>query len=661
VFVDRDMWEKIVLNLLSNAFKFTFHGEIAVSLGIDGDRVRLIVRDTGTGIPAAELPRIFERFHRVESARGRTYEGTGIGLALTAELVRMHGGRVTADSVEGQGTTFTVVVPRGTGHLSADRIRLGGLRAPAAQNRNAFVEESSRWLPSDSYDAVPGLAAAGDASDAASRARVLIADDNADMRDYLRRLLVARWRVTVCGNGREALEALAADLPDLLITDVMMPELDGFGLLAAVRANPLTRQLPVMMLSARAGEESRVEGLEAGADDYVVKPFSARELVARVETQLLRAEMRAIERAHRQRMAEVFQQAPAAIAILRGPAHVFELANPAYLGLVGGRDVVGKPFLEALPELRDQGVVELLDGVFASGVPHKADSYRMLIVRDEGAAPEEMFFDFVYQPMRGAGDRIDSIAVIAFDVTELERAKRAAEAASRAKDEFLANLSHELRTPLNAVLGWTQMLMDGAVSEASSHRALRSIHRNAQVQKQLIGDILDVSNIVRGRLRLELETVRVGDVLQAALESVHPALAAREIMLTIAGDPDVRLAADPARLQQVVWNLLTNAVKFTPPGGVITVSVTPGDGLVRLEVRDTGAGIEPEALPHVFQRFWQADASSTRRHSGLGLGLAIARHLVELHGGSIAVASAGADQGATFTIVLPVRASTTES
>jgi signal transduction histidine kinase len=285
----------------------------------------------------------------------------------------------------------------------------------------------------------------------------------------------------------------------------------------------------------------------------------------------------------------------------------------------------------------------------------------MLIVRDEGAAPEEMFFDFVYQPMRGAGDRVDSIAVIAFDVTGLERAKRAAEAASRAKDEFLANLSHELRTPLNAVLGWTQMLMDGAVSEGSSHRALRSIHRNAQVQKQLIGDILDVSNIVRGRLRLELETVRVGDVLQAALESVQPALAARDITLTIAGDPDVRLTADPARLQQVVWNLLTNAVKFTPPGGVIAVSVTPGDGLVRLEVRDSGAGIEPEALPHVFQRFWQADGSSTRRHSGLGLGLAIARHLVELHGGSIAVASAGADQGATFTIVLPVRASTAES
>ena len=164
--------------------------------------------------------------------------------------------------------------------------------------------------------------------------------------------------------------------------------------------------------------------------------------------------------------------------------------------------MVGKPILEALPELRDQGVVELLDGVFASGAPHKADSYRTLIVRDEGAAPEEMFFDFVYQPMRGAGDRVDSIAVIAFDVTDLERAKRAAEAASRAKDEFLANLSHELRTPLNAVLGWTQMLMDGAVSEGSSHRALRSIHRNAQVQKQLIGDILAVSNIVRGRLRL---------------------------------------------------------------------------------------------------------------------------------------------------------------
>ncbi|MEP6918897.1 MAG: ATP-binding protein, partial [Acidobacteriota bacterium] len=628
VYVDRDMWEKVVLNLLSNAFKFTFDGEITVSLGIDGDRVRLTVRDTGSGIPAAELPRIFERFHRVESAKGRTYEGTGIGLALTAELVRMHGGHVAVESIEGRGTTFTVAIPRGTAHLPGDRIRSGPMRAPASQSGHAFVEEASRWLPSETHGAVTGLADVAEASPARAGARVLIADDNADMRDYLRRLLGTRWQVTVCSNGREALAALAGDLPDLLVTDVMMPEIDGFGLLAAVRGNERTRELPVVMLSARAGEDSRVEGLEAGADDYVVKPFSARELVARVETQLLRAEMRAIEQANRQRMADLFRQAPAAIAVLSGPAHVFELANPVYLELVGGRAVVGKAIREALPELRDQEVLEIMSRVFSSGEAHEGRSLRVMLVRREGGPPEETFFDFVYQPMRGADGSVESIAVIAFEVTNLEKARRTAEAASRAKDEFLANLSHELRTPLNAVLGWTRMLLDGAVSEHSSRRALESIHRNAQMQQQLIADILDVSNIIQGRLRLELRTVRVGAVLQAALDSVQPALLAKEIALTVSGDQEAQLSADPARLQQIIWNLLTNAAKFTPQGGAIAVRVEPGPGRIRIVVRDNGVGIEPDALPHVFQRFWQADASPTRTHTGLGLGLAIVRHLV---------------------------------
>jgi signal transduction histidine kinase len=332
---------------------------------------------------------------------------------------------------------------------------------------------------------------------------------------------------------------------------------------------------------------------------------------------------------------------------------VFELANPIYLELIGGRSVVGKPIAEALPELKDQGIFELMTQVFSSGVAHEGRSLRVMLVRREQAAPEETFFDFVYQPIRGGDGRVESIAVIAFDVTNLEKARRTAEAASRAKDEFLANLSHELRTPLNAVLGWTSMLLDGAVSEGASRRAIESIHRNAKVQQQLIGDILDVSNIIQGRLRLELKPTTVSAVLNAALESVQPALMAKNIALTVSGDVEAQLTADPDRLQQIVWNLLTNAAKFTPQHGEIAVQVERADGRVRIRVRDNGAGIEPEALPLVFQRFWQADGSSTRSHTGLGLGLAIVRHLVELHGGVITAASAGRSQGAEFVVDLP--------
>ena len=287
------------------------------------------------------------------------------------------------------------------------------------------------------------------------------------------------------------------------------------------------------MLSARAGEESRVEGLEAGADDYLVKPFSARELVARVETQLLRGEMRTIEQAHRVRMAELFQQAPAAIAILSGPTHVFELANPIYLELIGGRSVVGKPIAEALPELKDQGIFELMTQVFSSGVAHEGRSLRVMLVRREQAAPEETFFDFVYQPIRGGDGRVESIAVIAFDVTNLEKARRTAEAASRAKDEFLANAVARAAHAAQRRARVDQLLLDGAVSEGGRAGRFEIIDRNAKVQQQLIEDILDVSRIIPGRLRLELKPTAVSAVLNAALEAVRPALMAKHIALTV--------------------------------------------------------------------------------------------------------------------------------
>jgi len=301
VHVDRDMWEKIVLNLLSNALKFTFEGEIAVEVGrsADGASAELRVRDTGTGIPEAELPHLFERFHRVQGARGRSIEGSGIGLALVQELVKLHGGTVTVESTVGKGSTFIVRLPLGAQHLPGEQLVEADAQPHSPVRAEAYVQEAVSWLDGEEDALIlPAASGAQDLTTPAASAmgegrRVLLADDNADMRHYVERLLTqAGYRVDAAINGKAALDMARRDRPDMILSDVMMPELDGFGLLAAVREDRDLRDTPVILLSARAGEEAKVEGLRAGADDYLTKPFSARELLARVETNLNIARIR---------------------------------------------------------------------------------------------------------------------------------------------------------------------------------------------------------------------------------------------------------------------------------------------------------------------------------------------------------------------------------
>ncbi|MEO8714155.1 MAG: response regulator, partial [Acetobacteraceae bacterium] len=317
VFVDRDMWEKMVLNLLSNALKFTFEGGITVSLRAEDGRAVLRVRDSGVGVPRAELPRLFERFHRIEGQPSRTHEGSGIGLALVQELVRLHTGTIAADAGEAGGTVFTVALRFGTAHLPAGQISAGRALTPASISAEAYFEEALRWLPRDdaalpkpSEYAVPGLA---------GRPRIVVADDNADMRAYVARLLESWCETEAVNDGAAALASIRARRPDLVLTDVMMPNLDGFDLLREIRAAPDLRDLPVILLSARAGEEARVEGLDAGADDYLTKPFSASELRARVRANLAMAAVRReATRAALERKAEL-ETVPTAVWFTHDP------------------------------------------------------------------------------------------------------------------------------------------------------------------------------------------------------------------------------------------------------------------------------------------------------------------------------------------------------
>lgn len=288
VYVDRLMWEKIVLNLVSNALKFTFSGEIAVRIRCCGEQAMLEVADTGTGIPPEELPRIFDRFHRTRNARSRTHEssGIGIGLALTRALTELHSGTIAVNSTVDKGSTFTVSVPLGTSHLPAERLCSPRVHPLALTVTGAYAEDAARWL------ADPGEPVGGPRPPGEPGGRVLLVDDNADMRGYLTRLLSVYWEVETAGDGLSALEAARRRVPDLVLTDVMMPGMNGFELLRALREEPGSSRVPVVMLSARAGGEPVIEGLDAGADDYLVKPFTARELIARVRANLERARVR---------------------------------------------------------------------------------------------------------------------------------------------------------------------------------------------------------------------------------------------------------------------------------------------------------------------------------------------------------------------------------
>jgi signal transduction histidine kinase/ActR/RegA family two-component response regulator len=649
--VDVVLWEKIVLNLLSNAFKFTFDGGITVTLLQQGEEAVLQVSDTGVGVAPAHLDRIFERFQRVEGTRSRTHEGSGIGLALVRDLIELHHGSIAVASVEGAGTTFTVTLPLGRAHIPDEQI--GAPAQPASSSaRQAYTQEAMRWLPEPEPEQ-PFLDLADDRSVLTVGAHVLVADDNTDMRNYLVRLLHQRWHVTAVGNGREALDAAMQHKPDLIISDVMMPQLDGFGLLSALRANESLHDIPVLLLSARAGEESRIEGLNAGADDYLVKPFSARELLTRVDSQLVRARIRQIERAHATRMASVFMQVPAAIAILRGPSLVYELINERYGEIIGGRDVLGMPLRHAFPELASQGLIEELERVMSDGQPVQGRARRIMLARGPNGEAQECYFDYVHQPIRNSQGEVDRVALVAFEVTELVKARREAEIANRTKDDFLAMLGHELRNPLSPILIALELMRLKGIGTLKKEHAV--IERQAQHLVRMVDDLLDVARIAQGKIVLRPERVSLSRLVAQAVETVSPLLEERQHFLKLDVPVDgIEFRADPLRFTQVLVNLLTNAAKYTNKGGQITVSASVEDADAVVRVRDNGIGIAADMLPQLFDKFVQERQALDRSRGGLGLGLSIARSIASLHGGSVTASSDGVDQGSEFVVRMPL-------
>jgi len=663
VYIDREMWEKIVLNLISNAFKFTFEGQIEVSLAQVGACAVLTVKDTGTGIPTDELPRLFDRFHRVKGARSRSFEGSGIGLALVQELVRLHGGSVRVESEIENGSRFIVSVPLGKDHLPADRVEAPRLLASTASRAEAYVEEALRWLPETQPGAREGsnggtrlLRYGREAIEPNTPAptigsHVLLVDDNADMREYVARLLEqGGHRVQTAMDGITALEAARAAPPDLILTDVMMPGLDGFALLRKLRSDVALRRTPVILLSARAGEESRIEGLEAGADDYLIKPFSARELLARVDSQLKMARLRrevtmALSESETRFRALVTASSD---AVYRMSADWTEMSYLEGREFVADTHEPSRSWIEKYIAPADQGhVLEQIENAIRAKKPFELEHR---VRRLDGTLG--WTFSRAIPIFDEQGAIVEWIGM-ASDITERKRLEESLQQADRRKDEFLATLAHELRNPLAPISNAVQLLRRVEVDDHKIRTARDIVERQVQHMVRLVDDLMEVSRITLGQITLRKEPISLRAVLADALEAVTPAIEAYRHALSVQLPAEaLHVEGDATRLSQVFQNLLHNAAKYTPPGGRITLHSECIGAEVRVSVRDTGIGIAPELHSRVFELFTRVHPDQAMKTSGLGIGLALARQLVERHGGRLELRSEGAGTGSEFIVTL---------
>jgi signal transduction histidine kinase/CheY-like chemotaxis protein len=711
---------------------------VRVSLrALEDARIQLRVTDSGIGIAPEDVPRVFERFHRVQGARGRTQEGSGIGLALVYELVKLHGGSVSLESDVGRGSTFTLTLPTGWGHLPAERIGQPRTLISSALSAQPFLEEALRWLPgaglggegsgpivSNGRDDVVPPVGNGDA-------RVLVVDDNADMRDYLSRLLTPQYDVEAVGDAASAIEAMSRQAPNLVLSDVMLPGRDGLELLRIIRSNPTTATVPVVLLSARAGDEAKVEGLRTGADDYLVKPFSARELLARVESHLRLAALRAEVDAERERRLELERSSREALervhaqlvvrdavgAVLvdasleDGPARMLDEICRGFRwdwGVFWEVDADGsalRPITTwALPGLDIAAFEDATRAISlerGQGLPGRAweterpvpvgDVRRRTVFARRGAAVASCLRAGIELPVRSGGRVVGVLELMSRERREVDAemlatleaigakvgqfverrradavlrrseaaersARLAAEAAVHARDEFVATISHDLSNPLSTIKGHVQLLRRSirraAAPEAAQLDArLATMEVTAADMERLIRDLLDAAQLEAGRpldLRREpADLVTLASRCVAAYEK----LADGHRLRLLVNAPAATGLWDVSRVERVVANLLANAIKYSPAGGEVVVSIDVNSESAVLTVRDEGLGIPATDLPHIFERFHRG--SNVERISGTGIGLASAKDIVERHGGTISVTSVEG-QGTTVAVHLPL-------
>ncbi|SHL21284.1 His Kinase A (phospho-acceptor) domain-containing protein [Chitinophaga jiangningensis] len=701
VYVDIQMWEKILFNLLSNAFKYTWKGSVTVKLFTTNEQLVLEVSDTGIGIPAADLTKIFERFHQVQGSAGRSYEGSGIGLSLTRELVWFHKGQITVESKEGAGSVFRVTIPVGNAHLSQTQISTS-LSFPDVMS-DIYLEEATDMLRNMRVtDRINP--AAGQAPSDIGKDTILVVDDNADMRQYLKALLEKDYNVICAVNGLEALIKIRREQPALVLTDVMMPIMDGAQLVSEIRSSPSTASLPVIILSARAGEECRMEGYDFGADDYLIKPFSAKELRARVAGQIKTHKIRTDAQSQ---LHNIFKVAPAAIAVVQGSDFKFVLGNAAYQKMVNRSesDLVGKTVREVFPEIDGQGVMEILNQVYQSERPLAMKEFPLRLNIAPDHAKELHYFDFAVEPLRNSVGVMYALLVLAVDVTEqviankrlIESEQKLSKLAEeletmvieRTEELRLANetlelknqelnkqnqelasfnyiASHDLQEPLRKIQTFASRIIEMDETHLSE-RARDFLHRMngaAARMQQLIVDLLSFTRL-RGNTDGQFEVTSLDVIIEAVKSDLSEVIAEKNA--TIIVQHNCTPSIIPLKFRQLMQNLFSNALKFSRPGipPVIEVKCETIDNrekllpayatdtqLCHISVQDNGVGFEQKFSNKIFEVFQRLHDKAT--YQGTGIGLAIVKKIVENHDG-IVIATGELEKGARFDIYIPMR------
>ncbi|MGB9147402.1 MAG: ATP-binding protein [Acidobacteriaceae bacterium] len=706
VYVDRDMWEKIVLNLLSNAYKFTFAGEVALTLKPVAGAMELQVRDTGVGIPEEHLEHLFERFHRIESAQARTYEGSGIGLALVQELVRLHGGSVRVESAVGAGSTFTVRIPSGTAHLPSERIQAAQTLVSTTIRAEAYVEEARRWSEIESGVAVdaamPGKrplpASPREPKAAGERELIVVADDNADMRQYLARLLSERYEVHAVVDGRQALEATQRLRPALVLADVMMPSLDGFGLLRAIRDDSALAGTPIVLLSARAGEESRVEGLEADADDYLIKPFAARELLARVaahvkmsklrretaereermrsEAELEREKLRSSEErlaetsrlyaelqqadAELQLQVQLLQQLPVSAWTLN-PDGTPDFVNRVWLEFAGQTLDFIRSHPEAWmtavhPDDREMAARSFWEGVHSG----KSFAFETRSLRaSDGTYRRHLQQAVVLRDAEG------KVLKFVGTTTDIDDQKRAEEALRQSQSdlarinrvttmgELAASLAHEIKQPISGALTNANVCLRKLGRDEPDLDEVRAGVTRIARDVQRTAEIIDRIRAQFERGTPSQQTLDVNEIIPETVALLRDEAVRYNVSIRTELAADLPQAfGDRLQLQQVLMNLSVNGIEaMKDVDGIrelVIKSQREENQQILISVSDTGVGLPPQAAEKIFDPFF-----TTKVH-GTGMGLRISRSIIESHGGRL-WAGGSPGRGATFQFTLPVK------